>query len=158
MNKIGGSARVRDELTNALAQGRGVTAKVRWVSRVDEDGRNRWIHCTPLIGTNGQIGVWMVLIVDDDSDGLSRRWKQAPPVDPRFSRVYRAPKAKMELERRAESSPAEENRLNGEYFSDGGGVGQARSTGGRRGGGLDELEREEGGSPRSGSPYSFSAD
>ncbi|SLM34442.1 white collar [Lasallia pustulata] len=114
MNKIGGSARVRDELTNALAQGRGVTAKVRWVSRVDEDGRNRWIHCTPLIGTNGQIGVWMVLIVDDDSDGLSRRWKQAPPVDPRFSRVYRAPKAKMELERRAESSPAEENRLNEE--------------------------------------------
>lgn len=79
MNKIGGSSRVQDELTSALAEGRGVTAKVRWVSKVGEDGRNRWIHCTPLIGSNGQIGVWMVVLVDDDQ-GLSRRWKQAPPV------------------------------------------------------------------------------
>ena len=79
MNKIGGSSRVQDELTSALAEGRGVTAKVRWVSKAGEDGRNRWIHCTPLIGSNGQIGVWMVVLVDDDQ-GLSRRWKQAPPV------------------------------------------------------------------------------
>ena len=79
MNKIGGSGRVQDELTAALAEGRGVTAKVRWVSKADEEGRNRWIHCTPLIGSNGQIGVWMVVIIDDDQ-GISRRWKQAPPV------------------------------------------------------------------------------
>ena len=44
MNKIGGSPRVREELTQALADGRGVTAKVRWVSKSDMDGRNRWIH------------------------------------------------------------------------------------------------------------------
>ena len=50
MAKIGGSNRVREELTQALADGRGVTAKVRWVSRRDSEGRNRWIHCTPLIG------------------------------------------------------------------------------------------------------------
>ncbi|KAL8714938.1 MAG: hypothetical protein Q9220_001451 [cf. Caloplaca sp. 1 TL-2023] len=81
MNKIGGSSRVRDELTSALAEGRGVTAKVRWVSRADEDGRSRWIHCTPLLGSNGQIGVWMIVLVDDDQ-GLGRRWKQAPPVGP----------------------------------------------------------------------------
>ncbi|KAL8782819.1 MAG: hypothetical protein Q9213_005058 [Squamulea squamosa] len=87
MNKIGGSPRVRDELTSALAEGRGVTAKVRWVSRADEDGRNRWIHCTPLVGSNGQIGVWMVVLVDDDQ-GLSRRWKQAPPVGPHRGKVY----------------------------------------------------------------------
>ena len=87
MDKIGGSARVRDELSNALAEGRGVTAKVRWVSKVDEDGRNRWIHCTPLLGSNGQIGVWMVVLVDDDQE-LSRRWKQAPPVAPHRGRVY----------------------------------------------------------------------
>lgn len=79
MNKIGGSSRVRDELTAALVEGRGVTAKVRWISKADEEGRNRWIHCTPLIGSNGQIGVWMVVIVDDDQ-GISRRWKHAPPV------------------------------------------------------------------------------
>lgn len=81
MNKIGGSARVRDDLTAALAEGRGVTAKVRWINRYDDDGRNRWIHCTPLIGSNGHIGVWMIVIVDDESN-LNRRWKQAPPVEP----------------------------------------------------------------------------
>lgn len=79
MNKIGGSSRVQDELTSALAEGRGVTAKVRWISKAGEDGRNRWIHCTPLIGSNGQVGVWMVVLIDEDL-GLSRRWKQAPPV------------------------------------------------------------------------------
>ena len=79
MNRIGGSARVRDELTQALAEGRGVTAKVRWLSRPDDDGRNRWIHCTPLIGSNGQIGVWMLVVVDDEQDDLKRS-RQAPPV------------------------------------------------------------------------------
>lgn len=87
MNKIGGSSRVRDELTSALAEGRGVTAKVRWVTRADEEGRSRWIHCTPLVGSNGLIGVWMVVLVDDDQ-GLTRRWKQAPPVGPHRGKVY----------------------------------------------------------------------
>lgn len=87
MNKIGGSVRVQEELTTALAEGRGVTAKVRWVSKSDEDGRNRWIHCTPLLGSNGQIGVWMVVLVDDDQE-LSRRWKQAPPVGPHRGKVF----------------------------------------------------------------------
>ena len=80
MTKIGGSSRVRSELLSALAECRGVTAKVRWVSRADENGRSRWIHCTPLLGSNGQIGVWMVVLIDDEED-LNRRWKQAPPVD-----------------------------------------------------------------------------
>lgn len=79
MNKIGGSARVREELTQALVEGRGVTAKVRWVSKSDEEGRNRWIHCTPLLGSNAQVGVWMVVIVDDEKESM-RRWRQAPPV------------------------------------------------------------------------------
>jgi len=79
MNRIGGSARVRDELTQALAEGRGVTAKVRWLSRPDDDGRNRWIHCTPLLGGNGQIGVWMLVVVDDEQEDLKRS-RQAPPV------------------------------------------------------------------------------
>ncbi|KAK3174401.1 hypothetical protein OEA41_001647 [Lepraria neglecta] len=87
MDKIGGSSRVRDELSTALGEGRGVTAKVRWLSKIDEDGRNRWIHCTPLLGSNGQIGVWMVVLIDDDQE-LSRRWKQAPPVAPHRGRVY----------------------------------------------------------------------
>jgi hypothetical protein len=72
LNKIGGSNRVREELTTAFAEGRGVTAKVRWVSKGDEQGKNKWIHCTPLVGQNGQIGVWMVVIVDDEKS--NERW------------------------------------------------------------------------------------
>lgn len=96
MDRIGGSSRVRDELSTALAEGRGVTAKVRWVSKADEDGRNRWIHCTPLLGSNGQIGVWMVVLVDDDQE-LSRRWKQAPPVAPHRGKVYGSTRDGQEL-------------------------------------------------------------
>lgn len=84
MARIGGSNRVREELTQALADGRGVTAKVRWVTKQDMEGRNRWIHCTPLLGNNGAIGVWMIVIVDDEKDG--KRYKMAPPVDPKFGR------------------------------------------------------------------------
>ena len=89
LDKIGGSNRVRDELAVALADGRGVTAKIRWLSRFDEEGRNRWIHCTPLIGSNGQIGVWMVVLIDED-EIINRRWRQAPPVaaGPHRSKVY----------------------------------------------------------------------
>lgn len=83
LSKIGGSNRVREELTAAFAEGRGVTAKVRWISKSDEDGRNKWIHCTPLLGGNGQVGVWMVVIVDDDKSTVrdGRRWRDAPPVE-----------------------------------------------------------------------------
>ncbi|RAL59489.1 hypothetical protein DID88_006603 [Monilinia fructigena] len=87
MAKIGGSNRVREELTQALADGRGVTAKVRWVTKDDLEGRPRWIHCTPLIGSNGAIGVWMIVIVDDESlQQNTKRYRVAPAVDPRFGR------------------------------------------------------------------------
>ncbi|POS85918.1 hypothetical protein EPUL_004884 [Erysiphe pulchra] len=88
MSKIGGSQRVRDELLRAFADGHGVTAKVKWVSRSDPEGRNRWIHCTPLIGVNGAIGVWMIVIVDDENTNLRKYQKMAPPVDPNFGRMH----------------------------------------------------------------------
>jgi len=84
MNKIGGSSRVRDELTQALANGRGVTAKVRWITKLDPEGRGRWIHCTPLIGSNGLIGVWMIVLVDDEE--RVKHHRQAPAIDPEFGR------------------------------------------------------------------------
>ena len=85
MNKIGGSNRVREELTAAFAEGRGVTAKVRWVTKADDEGRNKWIHCTPLLGSNGQIGVWMVVIVNEmnPSKRIATGGRQAPPVPER---------------------------------------------------------------------------
>lgn len=105
LSRIGGSTRVRDELTAALAAGRGVTAKVRWMTtpigqryntpqRVSADnsssngtvyisgdeGRARWIHCTPLLGHNGAVGVWMVVLVDEDGIEPRRKYRMAPPV------------------------------------------------------------------------------
>jgi hypothetical protein len=92
MSRIGGSARVRDELTAALAEGRGVTAKVRWItSRHDgeDEGRARWIHCTPLLGQGGTVGVWMIVIVDDEVGGVQRKFRVAPPVDQEIGRKFR---------------------------------------------------------------------
>jgi hypothetical protein len=81
---------VRHSLAEALADGsRGVTAKIRWLSTaaadldVDraEEGRPRWIHCTPLLGQSGSVGVWMVVLVDDENNNAAtRRFRQAPPV------------------------------------------------------------------------------
>ncbi|KAI4237266.1 MAG: hypothetical protein LQ349_001983 [Xanthoria aureola] len=68
MDQIGGSPRVRDDLYHALEAGQKVTAKVQWLSQASEDGAGRWIHCTPLISASGLIGVWMVILVDDDDD------------------------------------------------------------------------------------------
>jgi hypothetical protein len=93
MSRIGGSNRVREGLTQALAEGRGVTAKIKWVTKNDLEGRNRWIHCTPLIGINQAIGVWMVVIVDDEASvAPHRRFKIAPPVDPKLGRSITANK------------------------------------------------------------------
>ncbi|KAG0646773.1 Non-phototropic hypocotyl 1B [Hyphodiscus hymeniophilus] len=87
MNKIGGSQRVRDELTQALADCRGVTARVRWVSKSDVEGYHRWIHCTPLLGSNGAVGVWMIVIVDEEvSQSREKRSRVAPPIDPKYGR------------------------------------------------------------------------
>ncbi|KAM3418361.1 hypothetical protein BST61_g4360 [Cercospora zeina] len=88
LNRIGGSSRVRTDLAAALAEGRGVTAKIRWLTRPDEagegEGRPRWIHCTPLLGHSGAVGVWMVVLVDEEGStpggSSGRRFRQAPPV------------------------------------------------------------------------------
>lgn len=65
-----------------------MTAKVRWLTRPDEDGegegRPRWIHCTPLLGHSGAVGVWMIVLVDEEGafpgTASGRRFRQAPPV------------------------------------------------------------------------------
>ncbi|KAH6669107.1 hypothetical protein F5X68DRAFT_176087 [Plectosphaerella plurivora] len=84
LSKIGGSDRVRDGITQALASGQGVTAKIRWMPRsgaASTEGRPRWIHCTPLLGSNGAVGVWMVVLVDEETDEARSRAPQAPPVN-----------------------------------------------------------------------------
>lgn len=76
MERIGGSGRVRDQVQQAFAEGRRVTAKIRWVSsprRNVEYSRPRWIHATPLIGSNGGVGVWMVIIVDEEDEEVGNK-------------------------------------------------------------------------------------
>lgn len=90
LDRIGGSTRIRNSVADALTDSsRGVTAKIRWLTspkasldadHVDE-GRPRWIHCTPLLGLTGTVGVWMVVLVDDEKQPNSvRRFRPAPPV------------------------------------------------------------------------------
>ena len=78
MSRIGGSTRVRGDLAHALEVGRKVTAKVQWVSKTITTSQARWIHCTPLLGINDTIGVWMVILVDDEDDGEGEREQNSP--------------------------------------------------------------------------------
>ncbi|KAK1987334.1 hypothetical protein LZ30DRAFT_777613 [Colletotrichum cereale] len=87
MDRIGGSNRVREGLSQAFADGHGVTAKVRWISRASSEGRMRWIHCTPLLGSNGAVGVWMVVLVEDETEAGVKYRKEAPPVDGRLRKT-----------------------------------------------------------------------
>ena len=81
MSQIGGSQRVREDLEHALEIGRKVTAKVQWISKPAQNTRSRWIHCTPLLGINGLIAVWMVILVDDFEDEKRGR-AQVPVTSP----------------------------------------------------------------------------
>lgn len=98
LDRIGGTTHMRDELVRALADGRRVTAKIKWLTTtlrvnnqgdrprckprqnshpldnlddsdsfttLDQPGRPRWLHCTPLVGSNGRVGVWMIVVIDD---------------------------------------------------------------------------------------------
>ncbi|KAH8652451.1 hypothetical protein BX600DRAFT_516485 [Xylariales sp. PMI_506] len=98
LSRLGGSSRLRDAIEQAFADGHGVTAKVRWISgkkgldtednsaagngnNAGGPGRGRWIHTTPLLGGNGAVGVWMVVLVDDENEAKMRSKKEAPPVE-----------------------------------------------------------------------------
>ncbi|OQE36716.1 hypothetical protein PENCOP_c011G05328 [Penicillium coprophilum] len=73
LNRIGDTGAKRDNIVHAMMAGRSVTARIRWMTKFNGQGRNRWIHCTPLLANNGQIGVWMVVVIDDEEE-YSIRW------------------------------------------------------------------------------------
>ncbi|KAK4195812.1 hypothetical protein QBC40DRAFT_315184 [Triangularia verruculosa] len=75
LSRIGGSDRVREELSQAFKDANVVTAKIKWLTKTrvsslnsgmtaagsgqqqqQQEGRTRWIHCTPLMGRNGAVG------------------------------------------------------------------------------------------------------
>lgn len=73
LDRIGGPSTIREGLEDAFSRGTGVTAKVTWLTNPsipDADvygGRTRWLHCTPLLGSDERVGVWMIVIVEDES-------------------------------------------------------------------------------------------
>ncbi|ATY64928.1 PAS-like protein [Cordyceps militaris] len=160
LDRIGGSARVREQLVDALAAGQGVTAKVRWLNarrsggggrtsrparkkaaatannhpleahlEADDDvdtvpelepaGRARWLHCTPLSGSNSTVGVWMIVIVDDEEWHARRFGVVAPPVPAPSQPLPRRPDSAM-------SAPG--TAISGLSFA----VGETRETGSAR--------------------------
>jgi hypothetical protein len=67
MERLGGPQEVRDGVLDSLAHGTPVTAKVSWLStpsmpgsphRTSIEGKPRWIHCTPMLGSDEKVGVW----------------------------------------------------------------------------------------------------
>ncbi len=67
MDRIDGAPSVRDAILQSLIQGVGVTAKIFWMTvpgsseeRSSHEGKPRWIHCTPLLGSDEKVGVWMI--------------------------------------------------------------------------------------------------
>ncbi|KAJ5520734.1 PAS-associated C-terminal [Penicillium fimorum] len=73
LNRIGETGPKHDNIVNAMMAGRSVTARIRWMTKFNGQGRNRWTHCTPLLANNGQIGVWMVVVIDGEEE-YSVRW------------------------------------------------------------------------------------
>ncbi|MCJ1227161.1 hypothetical protein MMC12_003816 [Toensbergia leucococca] len=88
LTRIGGPASVRDGLASAFAAGHAVTAKVSWLPQGRGEttehadagngsraqARTRYISCTPLWGSDDRVGVWMVVMVEDErvTGGLVR--------------------------------------------------------------------------------------
>lgn len=67
LDRVGGPSTVREGLQDALSRGSGVTAKVTWLTNNDSnEGKPRWLHCTPLFGSDDRVGVWMVVMVESE--------------------------------------------------------------------------------------------
>jgi hypothetical protein len=67
MDRIGGPQSVRDGILESLTEGVTVTARISWLTgatnqeeRSSLEGKARWIHCTPLLGSDEKVGVWMI--------------------------------------------------------------------------------------------------
>jgi len=73
LNRIGGPEHIREGILEAFREGVSVTAKVSWLSHPGTPDNSahivskpRWLHCTPLVGSDYKIGVWMIVIVEQE--------------------------------------------------------------------------------------------
>lgn len=65
------------------------------VTDAEPAGRARWLHCTPLAGANMKVGVWMIVIVDDDESISRPMGVVAPPIEAPTQHHHRRPSSSM---------------------------------------------------------------
>lgn len=79
--KLGGPSATISALESAFRDGASVTAKVLWLPKntyPGERGRGpaevkpRFIRCTPLLGSDDRVGVWVVVLVPADGEVENR--------------------------------------------------------------------------------------
>lgn len=91
---------MRSGLKSSLENGEPISAKVTWLAKSDDDkdsavdgvgdsrpptrggedgGKTRFISCTPLLGGDDQVGVWIVVMVDNENSagGIASRNQSA---------------------------------------------------------------------------------
>ena len=89
MDKFRVNSRIRDELSQALIEGREVTAKALWIPHQNDEGANKWIHFTPLFGSKDQVGAWMVILEEYNPDSPRKPKQQG--VAPRVQNGVASP-------------------------------------------------------------------
>jgi len=79
--KIGGPSQTISALEQAFKDGASVTAKVLWLPKASQPGERgrgpgevkpRFIRCTPLLGSDDRVGVWMIILVPVDGESGNR--------------------------------------------------------------------------------------
>ncbi|KAL5318749.1 hypothetical protein ACEPPN_013813 [Leptodophora sp. 'Broadleaf-Isolate-01'] len=87
--KLGGPTQTISALEAAFRDGASVTAKVLWLpknTRAGERGRGpaevkpRFIRCTPLLGSDDRVGVWMVILVPVDGEPFNSSYGRRDPI------------------------------------------------------------------------------
>lgn len=105
ISRIGGPGHVREGLSEAFESGESVTAKITWLptgrseendysrpgSRGGSDsGRTRYISCTPLLGSDDRVGVWMVVMVEHEQVTGSLQSRMRPRIEDRNGAAIRS--------------------------------------------------------------------
>ncbi|KAL8926487.1 MAG: hypothetical protein Q9172_001790 [Xanthocarpia lactea] len=166
LSRIGGPGHVRAGLSEALESDESITAKITWLpqGRSDIDGslasrpgsinedrqnpnnnssndgntgaRTRYISCTPLFGSDDRVGVWVVVMVENESvtGSLARSATLA-----RYSNPHRAPEipptpSVYEREPIIDSNSMNDERVRSPAPSWGGTNGTTPTTSGRNSG------------------------
>ncbi|QIX01838.1 hypothetical protein AMS68_007355 [Peltaster fructicola] len=126
LERIGGPQHVRDALLDAFAHGTGVTAKIQWLtgsvgaigqSTQQLESRPRWIHCTPLLGSDEQVGVWMVVMVEQEE--ISGSLRRPMPGNNTDGHLQLGPVHSSVRSNGTASTRATRGNLYADYLSDG---------------------------------------